>query len=338
MDTYSIGIDLGGTNLRIAVYTEDAGVVQRISIPTRVAAGPDAVVRDIRDAVENLRRQNLVDARLLGVGIGAPGPLILPEGRFECPPNLPGWGAFALGPALEDALQASVAVDNDANLAALAECVLGVGRTHGQKSLAMLMLGTGVGNGIILNGSIWHGMNGLAGEAGHITVAPEGEPCNCGNRGCLEAYASATGVRRLALLAIASGRAPHLEEVLRSSGDINAGVLYDLALAGNIDAIEIFAQVGRMLGIGLAGLITTLDLPLYTIGGGLSGAWDLFAEPMLQELRLRSYTYRLTEERLPQKARILRAELGADSGLLGACLLPFQNHSTSTASLQEVLS
>jgi glucokinase len=228
----------------------------------------------------------------------------------------------------------AITVESDANLAALAECLLGSGRTLGIDSLCMLTLGTGIGNGIILNGKIWHGKHGMAGEAGHVTIWPDGPACGCGSNGCLEMYASATAVRRIAKEmaqeTAASGQANAIATLSVTNPDFTPRDLADLAESGDADTRRIFDDVGRALGIGIAGLVNTLNLPLYVVGGGLANSWELFAPSLFTQARHRSYVYRLTEPgsavlngNINAGTRIIAAELGADSGLLGACILPY---------------
>jgi glucokinase len=330
-DRYSIGVDLGGTNLRISAYRESSTstgtITDSIGLPTRVAAGPEAVVEDMSAAIKSLLDKHGRGEQFAGIGLGTPGPLELPEGVLRNPPNLPGFDGFALREAVAQSVGAAVVIESDANLAALAEFRLGSGKTYGLRSLCMLTLGTGVGNGIILDGKIWDGNNGMAGEAGHNTVLPDGEACPCGSRGCLELYASATGVQRMA----EASRALHhgQEEPDEESPMLTARHIAGFALAGDEYALTVFARVGTALGIGIGALVNTLNLPLYVVGGGVSASWELFAPRMMEELRLRSYVYRLTapneeESRLrsPRKTHVVRAELGSDAGILGACLLP----------------
>src|SRR5579884_1125247 len=330
MNSFSIGVDLGGTNLRIAAYTRASGLLETILLPTRLAAGRHAVVEDICSGVRKLLHTYSSQHYLAGIGIGTPGPLELPVGRLHSPPNLPGWDGFGLREEVESSLGMPVTVESDANVAALAECILGSGRTLGLSSLCMLTLGTGIGNGIILNEKIWHGVNGMAGEAGHVTIEPDGPACGCGSNGCLEMYASATAVRRIALEAAESGKAPAIAALAKRNPDFTTRDLSDLAEQGDPDAKRIFDGVGRALGIGIADLVNTLNLPLYVVGGGLANAWDLFSPALFAEVRHRSYVYRLTEPGrsvlnggATNGTRIMSAELGADSGLLGACILPY---------------
>jgi glucokinase len=330
MSSFSVGVDLGGTNLRVAAYTRSSGLLETILLPTRLSAGRRAVVEDMCEAIHKLQATYSLQYELIGIGVGTPGPLELPAGRLHNPPNLPGWDGFELRVAVENCLGMSVTVESDANVAALAECVLGSGNTLGIDSLCMLTLGTGIGNGIILNGKIWHGAHGMAGEAGHVNIWPDGPACGCGSNGCLEMYASATAVRRIALEAAASGKAPAIAALAAENPDFTTRELSDLAEKGFPEAQKIFDDVGRALGIGLGDLINTLNLPLYVVGGGLANAWDLFSPALFEEVRHRSYVYRLTEPgsailngNLNTGTRIIAAELGADSGLLGSCILPY---------------
>jgi glucokinase len=321
---FSIGVDLGGTNLRIAAYTREDGLLETILLPTRLAAGRDAVVADMCEAIQAIRTRHSLSHPLAGIGVGTPGPLELPAGVLHNPPNLTGWDGFNLRQAIESRLGHPVALESDANAAALAEWALGRGRSMKLDSLCMLTLGTGVGNGIILNGNVWDGAAGMAGEAGHATIYPDGLACPCGSHGCLEMYASATAVVRAATQRAASGAAPAL-----AGQSWTAQSLAKAADECNPDAKAIFTDAGRALGIGLSALVNTLNLPLYVIGGGLAQAWHLMEGAIFEELRHRSYVYRLTAPDSPLAARnpaaathVLPAELGPDAGLLGACLLP----------------
>lgn len=315
--SYVIGIDLGGTNLRVAAYAEGLEFLEVIQLPTRLSEGRDRVVRDIRDAVAALRDRDIGGRTLAGIGVGAPGPLELPEGIVRNPPNLTGWDGFNLRAAIESALGRAIELDNDANVAAFAEQRLGVGRKYGADSLCILTLGTGVGSGFIVDGKIQSGSTGMGGEAGHLVVEThEGLPCGCGGFGCLEQYASATALLRMA------------KKMMGPRAPASASEVAALAEGGDAEAMAAFDAVGNYLAIGLTGLVNSFNLPLYVLGGGLSQSWHLFERTMFAELRRRSYLYRLTEpkNRYPEKLErhktyIVPAELGSNSGLLGACLL-----------------
>jgi glucokinase len=320
---FSIGVDLGGTNLRVAAYGAEGVLLETISLKTRLADGRHSVVSDLCTALAALLSRHGASRSCVGIGIGSPGPLELPSGIIRNPPNLPGWDGFNLRHAIESTLGLEISIENDANLAALAEQVLGAGKVSGAESLCMLTMGTGVGSGLILNGQIWHGSSGMGGEAGHVIVEPGGEACGCGGHGCLEQYASATAILRMMS---SSSRTP-----------ASALQVAEWAAEGDKDALAVFQRVGRSLAIALASIVNLLNLPLYVIGGGASDAWDLFAPAMFQELQARSYIYRLTAPSGKQakecgvvaenKTQICRARLGSDAGLLGACLFGLQNRS-----------
>lgn len=325
---FTIGVDLGGTNLRIAAYAQGADFLESIAVPTRISAGRSAVVEDMCGAIQKLRAKFSRDRDLVGVGIGTPGPLELPIGRLRRLPNFPGWDGFNLREAVESLIGMKVSLEVDANVAALAESKFGQGKTLGIDSMYMLTLGTGVGNGIILNGKVFHGMSGMAGEGGHSTVWPHGPRCGCGNHGCVEVFASATAVQRMALELIAVGKALGLAALQKSNPDFTARDVADLAAKGDPDAEKIFEAVGEALGITLAAMINTLNLPLYVVGGGMTNAWSLFSPRLFAELESRSYVYGLNNGKIDEfghQARmthVVPAQLGAEAGLLGACLLP----------------
>jgi glucokinase len=329
-DEFSVGVDFGGTNLRVAAYSPKDGVLESVSQTTRLKDGRDTVVADMSAGIRDMIERHSKRRKLKGIGMGSPGPIELPSGLLHDLPNLPGWGGLELRATLEKNLGTTVIIENDANAAALAECFLGRGKTLGIDSLCMMTLGTGVGGGIILQGNILDGMNGFAGEIGHLNIWTDGLRCGCGGHGCTEPYASATSVRRAAKDLIASGAAPGLATLAAKNPDFTPRDVGLLAESGDPDAIRIFENLGQALGIALSASVNTLNLPLYLIGGGLLNAWDLFAPSLFQELRSRSYIYRLTEPsdedlltHREGKTYVEKAELGGDAGFLGACLLPF---------------
>ena len=320
-----IGIDLGGTSLRVGAFDASMNLLTSRVMPTRVSSGPEAVVSDMADAIASILDETHGSTK--AIGLGSPGPLNLVTGTLGQLPNFPGWDFFPLRPSLEELTGLPVVLDGDANAAALAEWKLGAGRNEGVDSMAMLTLGTGVGSGIILDGRIWQGIVGMGGEVGHISVNYDGPVCSCGGRGCLEYYASATGIERSARANAASNPQSKLAELFADNTAVTARQLADLAHSGDAESREIYAQVGVYLGRGLAGLVNTLDLPLYIIGGGVAAAWDLFAPEMFRTLHEFSYVYRLQEpsqlaHREPGRPFITCATLGPDAGLLGAAMLP----------------
>jgi glucokinase len=337
MSDYSIGVDLGGTNLRIAAVDERGNLVEKTTLGTRVSLGRDHVVNDMCAAIQQLAEKHRNTGKLLGIGIGVPGIIDMETGMVRESPNLPDWADYPVRTEIEKRLGTRVILENDANSAAFGEKWLGVAKDV--DDMAMLTLGTGVGGGLVLGGRIWHGMAGMAAEFGHTTVEPEGALCGCGNRGCLEAYASATAIVRMAREAAASGAASALAQAADSDVEFSAKAVYNLAIQGDEEARKIFRCVGRALGIVLSDMVNALNLPMYVIGGGVSSAWEVFAPSIFEELRQRSMVYAATapepsrgqgasgkvESMGTKKTVVTRALLGSDAGLYGAARLPLVN-------------
>jgi len=326
---FAIGVDLGGTNLRIAAVDERGKLREKITTETRVARPRDEVIAEMCLAIQALATKlKHAGGKLAGVGVGVPGIIDLASGMLRESPNLPGWEDYPVRQEIERRLGTRVLLENDANAAALGEKWLGAGRKV--DDLCMLTLGTGVGGGIVLGGRIWHGMTGMAGELGHIMVEPEGPECGCGSRGCLEQFASAKAIERMAREAIAgrNAPAPALARVAAKRG-FSSQTVCQLAESGDRTAQEIFGRVGRALGIVLADLINTFNLPMYVIGGGVAEAWEMFSPTMLEEVRKRSFVYVATSSHpAGGKTVIARAQLGSDAGLFGAARLAFLREET----------
>ena len=336
MNDFSIGVDLGGTNLRIAAVDVNGHLVEKVTLGTKVSLGRDHVLNDMCDAIQHLSEKYKNSAKMLGIGIGVPGIIDMETGLLRESPNLPGWAEYPVRAEIERRLTTMVILENDANVAAFGEKWLGAAKEH--DDMAMLTLGTGVGGGLVLGGKIWHGMNGMAGEFGHTTVEPEGHPCGCGNRGCLEQYASATAVVRMAREAIAEHSSSALARAAHEDAEFSAKSIYNLAIQGDEDAKRIFRRVGRAIGIVLSAMVNSLNLPIYVIGGGVASAWEAFAPSIFEELRQRCMVYAATAPPDPlaqgggasahvepgpgRKTSITRALLGSDAGLFGAARLP----------------
>ncbi len=323
MGDYSIGVDLGGTNLRIAAVDSDGKLLEKLTLGAEVSRGRDFVIAEMCNAIDSLKTKYKDSGQLLGIGIGVPGFIDMAAGMVMESPNLPDWKSFPARDEIEKRLKTRVILENDANSAAMGEKWLGAGRDY--EHMAMYTLGTGVGGGLVFNGRLWHGMTGMAGELGHFTVYADGHPCGCGSKGCLEQYASATAVVRMAREAIARGESNELEHLSHDPVQFTSRSIYNLTLQGEAAAKRVFDNVGRALGIGIGGMVNALNLPMYVIGGGVSSAWDAFAPAMYEEMKFRSSIYSLTSpDRVGhEKGTIVtRALLGSDAGLYGAARLP----------------
>ena len=303
---YSIGVDLGGTNLRSAAITRDGEVLEKVTGLTDFSAGREAVLADMVSAISLLRERHGA-AALAGIGIGVPGFIFLKEGVIRNSNNLACLENFSIRDEIGRRLATAVILENDANAAALGEKWMGAGR--GVEDLVLLTLGTGIGGGIISAGRVIRGYAGMAGELGHITVVPNGNPCGCGNQGCVEKYASATAVTAMA-------RLMNLGESLTAK-DVHKLALRDDEAGAK--ARQIWRVVGESLGITLAALVNAFNFPLYLLSGGMLPAWDFFSPAMLQTVERRSATYRLADP----VTRIEQATLGNEAGLYGAAYLPW---------------
>jgi len=301
MTEYSIGLDLGGTNLRAAAVDKTGKMLDKVSGRTQYSEGREAIVGDMVEAIR-VMRDKFGKENLAGIGIGVPGFISLKEGVIKNCNNISSLENFPIRDEIGRRLGHTVILENDANAAALGEKWIGAGREV--DDLIMLTLGTGIGGGIISGGKVLRGAHGMAGELGHITAVPYGNPCGCGNRGCVEKHGSATAIIAMARL-------------LGLGNNLTEQDFYDLAMAGNEKAKLIFVSMGESIGIILAMLVNAFNFPLYLIAGGVIAGWDLFAPPMIEETRRRSFTFRVTE------TRIEKAQLGNEAGLYGAAYLPW---------------
>jgi len=301
METVCLGVDVGGTNLRCAMVTASGEVIRRDRLPTDVDLGRESFLERLLLVLKDLKREGeALGKRVAAVGLGVPG-LISNEGVVHSSVNLLPLEDLNITQEVSRRLGMPVLAINDANACAVGEKRFGAGRPYA--SILVLTLGTGVGSGLILNDMLWTGIDGVAGEFGHVTVEPLGDPCGCGNRGCLELYASAT--------AIAAQAAREGESM--GTADLVARA----ARNGDPTAAAIFARAGRYLGIATASAVNLLNLEAIVLGGGVAESFDLLSGTLERELHSRAFT-------IPaRRVRILKGELGDDAGVLGASALAF---------------
>ena len=245
MPSFAIGVDLGGTNLRVAAVDDSGKLLEKVTSGTEVARGRDAVIDAMTTVILDVAKKFQHVGPLAGIGVGIPGIIDMRTGMLRQSPNLPGWHDYPVQDEIERRLKSPVILENDANAAALGEKWLGAARDW--PSMCMLTLGTGVGGGIVLDEQVWRGMTGMAGELGHLSVDPDGPRCGCGSRGCVEQYASATAVKRMAEEMIRSGKAPELERASKGNVEFSAKVVHQMAMQGDEPAREIFRTVGWAL-------------------------------------------------------------------------------------------
>jgi glucokinase len=307
--------DLGGTHLRVATVNRNGQIYCRQIQPTPQAEKPNEIVRALVAAVQECTRTTTAEGGVISaVSVVVPGTVNVADGVVVKAPNVPCLDGFRLAAALESELEWPVILENDANAAAIGEMWRGAGQ--GYRTIICVTLGTGVGGGIILDGGLWRGVDGSAGEIGHIGVDPfGGVPCTCGSRGCLEVYASATAIVRMTREA----RPRYPNSMLHNTEELTSAKVYGAGIAGDELAIEVFRRMGVYLGIGLASLINILNPEIVIVGGGLSNGWTLFEKHMKQQIIERAFP-------IPaRRVKIVRAECGDDAGLLGAARLALKD-------------
>lgn len=308
---YCFGIDVGGTSVKLGLFDTEGNLLDKWEIPTRKENGGAKILSDIAASVKDKITEKKIDAaQVCGVGIGVPGP-VTPEGYVPVCVNL-GWKDIYPGRELSALLSGvSVRVGNDANVAALGEYWRG--GAQGCSNVVLLTLGTGVGGGVILDGKVVDGVHGAGGELGHVIVNPD-EPlaCNCGSHGCLEQYASATGVVRVAGRILTAK--PETASVLRETKDFSAKDVFDAAKEGDAIANEAVDTLCRYLGLATANCALTIDPEVFVIGGGVSRAGSILTE------RIEKYFEKYTPL-LKIKAKFALATLGNDAGIYGAARL-----------------
>jgi glucokinase len=306
-----IGLDLGGTNIKSGVVDDRGQIVAKLSRPTRPETGPDGVLASMVDAArEAADAAKIPLAQIAGVGIGCPGPLDFQKGLVKAAPNLPGWDHVPVRDHIARALGRPAVLENDANAAAFGEFWVGAGRDV--QDMVMLTLGTGVGSGLVVEGKIIHGADGLGGEAGHLIVQPNGRRCGCGQRGCLEQYASASSVPRRALDAMAAGRRTILKPTRADGAEIDAQDVFAAAQQGDELALGIVEETAFYLGIGCVNLCRLLDPQMIVFAGGMIHAGEFLFDRVRRVFGEHSWT--ITDNHV----QIVPAKLGSDAGLIGA--------------------
>jgi len=305
--------DLGGTHLRTAVVNAEGTILFRYKQHTPHAETPDEIVRAFALAMAKCREQcSALAGRIRAISVAVPGSVRVQQGIVVKAPNVACLDGFPLRDALARELKLPAILENDANAAAVGELWLGAGR--GRRTIVCVTLGTGVGGGIILDGKLWRGVNDSAAEIGHMCVDPfGGVACMCGSRGCLEVYASASAIVRMAREA----KPRYPESLLQTSGDLTAEEIYQAGMKGDELALEVFRRMGGYLGVGLANLINILNPEMIVIGGGVVNAWELFEKHVRNQIAERAFPLPAAE------VKIAPAECGDDAGLLGAAYLAF---------------
>lgn len=337
-----VGIDIGGTQVRVAVL-QGATLLSRVNLLTGEKSHPDFLIPRIYDALQQaLDEAGIRSDQLIGIGIGSPGPLDSHTGIVFDPPNLPGWQNVPLRDLFNAQYRMPVFIENDANTAALGEYLFGAGR--GSRNMVYMTISTGIGGGVIVDGKLMSGAIGTAAELGHMTIDRQGPRCNCGNIGCLESIASGTAIARRANETLAKDNAflnwmrerfPNTisameqeakslntndtTDILERENLIDARLVAEAAMAGVPLARKIIRDAAEAIGIGLTNVIHIFNPELIILGGGVTQIGSLLMEPALDIVQERTM-------KVPREAvRIIQTQLGADVGLIGAGGLIYYN-------------
>ena len=305
---FLIGVDMGGTNIRMGIVTPEGRVLKKTQYSIDISKKGLELIEELVSNLKNLIKKELKESnKLIGIGMGVAGAVDMKRGIVKESPNIKDLKGFTLRDFLKKRISYPIAIENDANAFTLGEGW--VGAAKGCKHFCGITLGTGVGGGIVVAGKILHGTEGMGGEVGHIVINPEGPLCGCGGRGCLEVYASGTGIRRMALEAIGKGT------LKWSGGDpqqVTSENIFEAAQSGDITAKKIFNEMGKYLGLGLVNLIHLFNPEKIVIGGKVSRAWDYFIGSVMETIQERSM------KGLRERLQIIKADCGDDAGMLGA--------------------
>lgn len=292
----AVAIDLGGTNLKSAVVNSSGKILHQQTIPSKSKESAeemlDHLILSIQRELDWGTRKRI---KILGIGLGIPGIVSPDRGIVYQSPHFPNWKNFPILKKLKEKFSLSLVMSNDANMAALGEGWIGAAR--GKRNFVLLTLGTGIGGAIIIDQKIFHGDSGFAGEIGHLVIDRHGLPCNCGGRGCLEMYASSTGISHA---------------LVRQFPSPSPKTLFELAKKKDSFALKIYQQFGEALGVGIASILNLLDIETILLGGGLSAAWKFFIPSTLESIS--KHIYETTAKRIHLK----KAKLGNQAGVIGA--------------------
>lgn len=316
-EKYAVGVDLGGTNIKIGVVSDKGKLVKSISIKTEADCGPKTVIDNIIKGVETIFAKNKL--KIQGIGIGCPGVVSINKGIVENAPNLPGWKNVKLGPIIKEKFGYKVHLENDANAAAIGELMFGAGKKF--DSFVMVTLGTGVGGGIVFNKKIFRGEFGTAGEIGHISIDVNGPKCNCGSTGCIEAYAGNSYLKERIRSELKDYPDSKVWKLIENDlSKVSPRIIQAASEKKDAYAKFVIERMGKQLGASLASLSNLLDISTFIIGGGVAG----FGKPLLNSTRLTISERVLLS--LRSRVLVIPAKLQNEAGIKGASSLVFYNN------------
>ena len=306
----AIGVDLGGTTVKTGLVSSNGTIIAQSKLPTLAEEGPNAVISQIVRSIQEVL-PHAKGEPLAGIGIGSPGLVQNPGGIVKSPPNMKHWDVVHLADEISKVFNVRVEVDNDANVAAIAEAKFGAGKQY--SDFLFIIWGTGVGGGIIMNNQIYRGLTGGAGEVGHISIDYNGLLCNCGTKGCVEAYVGQKHLSKRTIDKLRSNPSSKILELV--GGDIKKIAPLHISLAaeaGDALAKDILVEAGTLMGVMIGGVMSTLDFRVTVIGGGVSAVGDFVYEAIHQSV------VKNVQKPLRDGIKIVRAQLGNDAGIFGA--------------------
>ncbi len=311
-----IGIDVGGTNVKIALVDEKGKIIYSNSVPTYAKMGYEYTVNNIKQAIRDLMKEtNTTEKNIEGIGFDFPGQVDCKKGIVKLAPNIPGWVNVPIAQMIEEEFHIPTKIDNDVRCAALGELKFGAGK--GCENFVCITVGTGIGSGLVINGKVVRGASNAAGEIGHIKLQMQGGPiCGCGDTGCLEAFASGPSIVAMAQEYIKGGKSTKFREMAAAEGgEITPYMVAKAAEEGDPVAKRIFEIVGEYIGIGLTSVINLLNPEKVIIGGGVAEAGDLLFDPIRRTIKERAMVV------AGEAVEIVPAQLGNSAGVIGASML-----------------
>ncbi len=314
---FAVGVDLGGTNIKIGIVSDSGKILEKSSIPTQAERGPKKVLDNICEGVSNLISSSKV--KIAGIGIGCPGIVLPEEGVVKNPPNLPGWKTVLVSQIIFEKLHIKTIVENDANVAAVGELIFGAGKKL--NDFIMVTLGTGVGGGIVINKKVYHGMHGAAGEIGHITINYKGRKCNCGSIGCIETYAGNQYLKARVIEELQFHPDSLIVGLVENNFEkISPLIIQKAASIGDKYSKSVIQNLGMHLGAAFASIGNAFDITNFIVGGGVAG----FGKPLLDSIAHTASSRVMTP--LRNKIKIIPAKLRNDAGIKGASALIFNKY------------
>lgn len=311
----AIGIDIGGTSIKGAAVDSNGRVYEKFSMPFIKGEPGELTIRKLAEIVKEYISAQSLEKKIIGIGIGSPGTLDIKNGIVNYANNL-GWNELHVAEIMHETLPYPIRLTNDANAASLGEAKFGAGKAY--ETIIMLTLGTGVGGGIIINGKLFEGNEGKGGELGHTVIVADGEPCTCGRKGCLEAYASATALIRETKKAMQANKRSMMWKICPDIDMVGGKVSFEAAKNGDEAAIKVINNYVKYLGEGILNFCNIFRPNVIVLSGGVANAGPFLFDKVNEYIKERNYGYKSTPE-----VKVVPAELGYDSGKIGAAALFF---------------